>query len=130
MPPLLHQSPPPHLRGRELAVWKLVFRRGGVTAEIKRIVFTFRGSFVSHHIRAAMNRRYPGVELPSFQLHDTLDFLEERKRIICVMEDSSGKTYEVNRHPTLRIVHHDPRGKVRAVTTVSARNPKQIQFEL
>ena len=73
----------------------LVFKLGGVAGAIRRIIYKWKGLFSSSLIREALARKYPLLEPAQYQVHDTLDWMEERNRIRCVVCNAYEKLYKI-----------------------------------
>ena len=75
----------PHNTDQRLkAIATLVFKHGGVSGAVRKIVFGWRGRFSSTQIRIALARRWPLLVPNKTQVEDCLANLEEEQRIECV----------------------------------------------
>lgn len=73
----------------------LIFQRGGVAGAIRRIVNRWRGLFASSHIREVLAKRYPLLEPAAYQIQDTLEWMERRNKIQCVLINAWEKLYKL-----------------------------------
>ena len=62
---------------RLAAIAVLVFKCGGVSGAVRRIVFGWRGRFSSVQIRIALQRRWPLLVPNEYPVEDCLDLMEE-----------------------------------------------------
>jgi len=60
----------------------LVFKRGGVTGAVRRIVSRWRGYFSASQVKAALVKRYPLLVPAVNQVEDALEDMERARQIV------------------------------------------------
>lgn len=70
---------------RAAAIAELVFKYGGVSGAVRRIVFGWRGRFSGVQISIALARRWPLLVPNKHQVQDCLDSMERQRLIECVL---------------------------------------------
>lgn len=73
----------------------LVFKAGGVAGAIRRLVYRWKGVFTSSLITAALARKYPLLEPAPTQVHDVLDHMRARNRILVVASNAWELLYKI-----------------------------------
>jgi len=82
---------------RAAAIAVLVFKFGGVSGAVRKIVYGWRGKFSAVQISIALQRRWPLLIPNQYQVADCLEAMERQGLIKCVLFRHS-KIYERVKH--------------------------------
>jgi len=75
----------------------LIFKRGGVTGAVRRLVFRWRGYFSASQVKLAMAKRYPLLVPAVHQVEDALGDMERARQICAVFCGALETYFELNR---------------------------------
>ena len=75
----------------------LIFKRGGVTGAVRRIVFRWRGYFSASQIKLTLAKRYPLLVPAVNQVEDALESMERARQICVAFCGVLEKYFQLNR---------------------------------
>ena len=73
----------------------LIFKRGGVSGAIRRIVYRFNGIFTFSMVHGKLLRKYPLLVPNDYQVVDCLGTMERQNRIQRILENACDVFYKL-----------------------------------
>jgi hypothetical protein len=73
----------------------LVFKRGGVSGAIRRIVYGWKGIFTTGMIYGKLLQKYPLLVPSDYQLFDCLERMVKQNRIVRVLVNACDTFYKL-----------------------------------